>query len=352
MPDFAQLSLTTNLLTLAVAAAAVWAAGTRISQYADALSEKTKLGTAFIGVLLLGGVTSLPEVAVSFSSAQAGNVALAVNNLLGGVSMQVAVLAAADFFVRGRALTAVIPDPIVLLQGALNVLLLSIVVAGTVIGDSPFLGIGLWSWAILAFGLYSLRKLARTQHRKPWLANIDSGAKRSPEPRKKGERGDRWAAEQSLARLIGKIVIAGMVIFAAGYVVGRTGEAIAQITGLGSSFVGAALVATSTSLPEVSTVFAAVRLGLYTLAISDILGTNLFDIILLFGIDAIAPGQPALNRVGAFSTFAATLGIMITATFLMGVAERRDRTVLGIGVDSATALVIYGAGLFALYTLR
>jgi cation:H+ antiporter len=71
------------------------------------------------------------------------------------------------------------------------------------------------------------------------------------------------------------------------FVVARKGASIAEQTGLGASFVGAVLVAISTSLPEVSTVFSAVRQRQYEMAVSDIVGTNLFDIALVSVIDVV-----------------------------------------------------------------
>jgi cation:H+ antiporter len=152
--------------------------------------------------------------------------------------------------------------------------------------------------------------------------------------------------------LIGRTVAAAAIILVAGFVLSSTAEVIAEQTGLGSSFVGAVLVAVATSLPEVSTVLSAVRLGLYTMAISDILGTNIFDVGLIFVSDAVAAGEPVLGRVGDFSLFAALLGIVATTLFIMGVAERRDRTILRMGTDSLAVLVVYLGGLVILYTLR
>jgi cation:H+ antiporter len=142
------------------------------------------------------------------------------------------------------------------------------------------------------------------------------------------------------------------VILVAGYALSQTGSAIAEQTGLGSSFVGFVLVAISTSLPEFSTALEAARLGRFTMAISDILGTNLINVGLLFLVDAVARGEPVLNVVGAFSQFGALLGIIVTTLFLVGLAERRDRTIFRLGIDSAAVLVVYVGGLVLLYTLR
>jgi cation:H+ antiporter len=88
------------------------------------------------------------------------------------------------------------------------------------------------------------------------------------------------------------------------------------------------------------------------MAISDILGTNLFDVALLFLVDAVDGAEPALATAGRFGAVAALIGILVTALFVAGLAERRDRTVLGIGYDSAAVLIAYGVGIVLLFNLR
>lgn len=345
MHDFTALPLAMNFLIFAVAACAVWAAGTRIARYADAISAKTGISHAAMGLVLLGGVTSLPEGAVTVSASLAGDTALAVNNLLGGVAMQVAILAAADFAMGRRALTSVIPDPTTMLQGSLNVVLLAFVGAGILAGSVVVLGAGLWSWAILAAYLYSMRLLAATRERQAWHTELDD------EQAQASAAADRQES-RTLTAIVSLTCVAAAVILVAGYFLSMTGGAIAEQTGIGSSFVGAVLVAISTSLPEVSTVIAAARLGFFTLAISDIFGTNLFDIALIWLVDIVSPGLPVLSTVGAFSSFAVLLAILVTALYVAGLAERRDGTFLRLGIDSVAVVVCYLGGVAILYGLR
>jgi cation:H+ antiporter len=348
MIDFTQLHLPGNIGLFIGAAIVVWIAGTKISRYADAISAHTGLGHALLGLLLLGGVTSLPELAVSVSAAAGGNAALAVNNILGGVTMQVAILAVADFAIGRRALTSVVPNPVVILQGSLNILLLTLVPTAILVGDVSIFGIGAWSWAILAFTICSMYMLSRSEGRQPWLATD----LKEISPSGTGDDRDSRKPRGSFSSVLVKTIAAAAAILIAGYIISRTAEIIAEQTGLGQSFVGAVLVAISTSLPEISTVLSAVRLGLYTMAISDILGTNLFDVGLLFAVDAVSAGGPVLNSAGRFSAVAALLGIAVTTLFVIGLAERRDRTIARMGVDSALVLVVYFGGLVLLYTLR
>jgi cation:H+ antiporter len=334
-----------NLAVFAFCALAVWLAGTRVARYADTIARRTGLSHAAAGLLLLAGVTSLPEVAVTVTASAGGNAELAVNNLLGSIAMQVTILAVADALIGKDALTSVIPDPVVLLQLALNILLLSLFAAAALIGDVGFLGIGAWSSVLLAAYVGSVWVIAKSHGRKPWVAG-DGRPAEKPVSKKQDEEKDRARA------LVTKTTVAAAVILVAGFLLSKTGEAIAVQTGLGQSFAGFALVAISTSLPEVSTVVASVRLRQYVMAVSDIFGTNLFNVGLVFLVDVAYRGGPVLNEVGRFSVFAAVLGIVVTTIFLVGLIERRDRTIARMGLDSFATLVMYFGGLAVLYTLR
>lgn len=347
LPDFGQYPLWTNFAIFALSAAAVWLSGTRVSRYADAIARITGIGHMAVGLVLLGGVTSLPEIAVALFSASTGNPVLAVNNLLGGVAMQKAVLAASDALIGKDALTVVVSSPALLLQGALSILLLAVVAAAIAVRDIAVAGIGLWTWGILALYLYSIWMLSVAAGRQPWRPAEDS----LPGPQN-GPPGDAGRDNGSLRTVAVKTVVAAAIILAAGFLLSQTGDAIAVQTGLGQSFVGAVLLGFATSLPEISTVVSAMRLRQYEMAISDILGTNLFNVALIFLVDAVYPGAPVLNEVGRFSLFLSLLGILLTTIYLVGLIERRNRTVARMGIDSLATLLAYGTGLFLLYRMR
>lgn len=345
MPDFSSLALPVNLAIFTAAAAVVWLAGTRVAGYAVTLSERTGLSKAIVGTVLLGGITSLPEIATTGTASVSGNAPLAVNNLLGGVAMQVAVLAIADAAIGRDALSSVVARPVVLLQGTLNILLLGMIAMGITSGDVAVAGIGVWSGAILLAYLSAITLLARSHASTAWQARELAEAGERTRPKTPEER-------RSTGRIALYTALAGAAILGAGFLLARAGEALADQTGLGASFVGAVLVAIATSLPEVSSTVAAVRLGQYELAFADIFGTNLFDLALVTFADAGYGGGPVLNEVGSFSVFAALLGIAVTAIYLGGLIERRDRVVLRMGIDSALVLVVYLGGLVVLYRLR
>ncbi len=353
MLDFTQFGLAINIALFAAAAIVVWFAGARLTGYADAISRVTGAGQAVVGIILLAGVTSLPEIGVTATASISGDAQLAVNNLFGSIALQVALLAVVDLFVGRDALTSVVPDPTVLFEGTLNVILISFAAGAMVAGDVPFLGVGLWAWGCLFGYVGGVWMLSKAQGKRPWLA-ARGGEVDTPLIREQSEREEASAAEDdSLKTLLLKIGVVAAIILVSGFVLARSGDAIAQQSGLGQSFVGFVLVAFATSLPELSTAITAARRRLYTMAISDILGTNIINVALLFVVDLLdTDPEPVLNRVGDFAVFGALLAVVLTAIFMAGIAERRDKTILRMGYDSLLVMIAYAGGVAILYTLR
>jgi cation:H+ antiporter len=339
------LPLWANLAVFAAPPAVVWAAGTRIAGYADAIAERTGIGRAVLGMMLLGGVTSLPELAVASTAAIAGHPGLSVNDLLGSAVINVLIIALADAFVGRDAITSVVASPPVLLQGVLGIVLLAVVAAAAISVDRLLLGVSAWSWALL--GLYgaSVWLLARSRSERAWKP---LGARGGSTPAAEGEDGP----SRSLRLLGGKTAAAAAAVLVGGFFLAKSAEAIAAQTGLGTNIVGAVMLAASTSLPEASTVIAAVRLRRYEMAIADVFGTNLFNVTIIFVADALYDGGPVLSEVGTFAAFGALLAIVLTALYLAGMIERRDRTVLRMGFDSLAAMAVYVCGVAVLYQLK
>jgi cation:H+ antiporter len=112
------------------------------------------------------------------------------------------------------------------------------------------------------------------------------------------------------------------------------------------------LLAATTSLPEVSTTIMAVRLRAYTMAISNIFGSNLIMIILILPADVLYRPGPVLARADASAVFAITSGMLVTAIYMVGLLIRSSRTIRGVGVDSILVMAVYLATVAGLYVLR
>jgi cation:H+ antiporter len=141
------------------------------------------------------------------------------------------------------------------------------------------------------------------------------------------------------------------VVLVAGWAVAQSADVLAEQTGLGDAFLGATLLALATSLPEVSTTTAASRQGRYSMAISNVFGSNGFDVSLLFLAELLYRGGTIMEHAGGSVVFVAAIGAIMTSIYLWGMLERQDRTVLDVGWDSATALLVYLIGMITLFFL-
>jgi cation:H+ antiporter len=330
----------------------VWAAGSRLTRYADAVSARTKLGQALIGALLLGGITSLPELATTSTAAIGGNAELAVNNIFGGVAMQIAVLAFADAVIGPRGLSTVAGSSALMLQGTGLMIALALAAAGIVSGSVVVLGLDLWTVALLVVVVLILSAIRNYEKDPRWHPADRDWEETPPEVRSEEEHEPQGFSGISNLRLAVSIFISAAFVIAGGYLVTSTVESISEQTGLGASFMGAVFLAGATSLPEVSTTTEAVRLRRHELAISNIFGTNLFDVGLLFVADAFYSEGAALDEVGDFAIFGAMLGILLAGVYVAGTLQRRKRVVLRMGLDSAFVLIGYICGIVLLYGLR
>ena len=109
------------------------------------------------------------------------------------------------------------------------------------------------------------------------------------------------------------------IVAVAGTLLTRSADRIAAATGLGRLLVGSVLLAAATSLPELSVDVAAVRAGMPDLAVGDLLGSSLMNLLILAGIDlAQRSGRRMLSREAASHALSATLSIAVTG--LVGLA--------------------------------
>lgn len=340
---------------LALGCVGVWRSGVRLAVLGDVISERTGLGRAFTGALLLGVATSLPELATTLTASIRGAGALAGSNLLGGVAMQLAVLAVVDgVALRGRALTFFSPQPVLLLQGVLLIVLIALATAALATdGGYAVAGVGLWSPALFGFYLVALWVHYRYEGGRPrWEALQPDELPDRPPSSPSEPRGEGHFSDQSLRWVSGRFALWALGVLVSGYVVARAGEALAEQTGLGGTFVGATLVAVATSLPELSTTLTAVRAGAYAMAIGNIFGTNALEVALLPIADVAYRDGSIYGVLDTSAVLLCALGIVATGLYLWGLLERRDRTVMSFGQDSLLVLLTYVAGMVVFYFER
>ncbi|WP_437743174.1 hypothetical protein WMF39_48010 [Sorangium sp. So ce1504] len=344
-----------NFALFALSAAVVWLAGTRLARYGKIIAERTGAGQALVGVVLLGGTVSLPELTTTVTATSMMKSApLAITTLLGGITFTMASLAVTDAAVGSEPLSMDVRKPVVLVQGALVTLVLTVTALGLAVGDIAVYGVGAWTTALLALYSYSVVLIKRSQYKEPWHPELprvqasDSVRREVPPDPRDGRRAEHKSTRAIALSTIGS----GAAILVAGFMLTRTADALGSQTGAGASFAGLLLGGLATSLPEISSTISAARLGQYEMAFSDAFGTNLFSTMLVFVADAIYPGGPVLNEAPRFSLVATLLAIVVTSIYMVGLLQRSKRSIARMGLDSIAVLLVTIAGFGLLYRLK
>jgi cation:H+ antiporter len=299
------------------------------------IAIRTGLGGMFVGVILLAGATSLPEVLTTISSLSQGVPNLAAGNLFGSNMFNMFVLAVLDLLHRKERLLrkAALKHA---LTGSLTVFLISLVVFFILADLKIQVGwIGVDSIMIMLTYIVAMRLIQANQAHNvshpPATVEIPKGI---PSLRT-GLLGFGLAA-------LGLVIITPWMV--------RTSTEIAEITGLGTTFVGTTLVAIVTSLPELVTTIAAAKIGADDMAIGNLFGSNLFNMFAIGLTDLFyLPGRflgvidPAFLLVGM-------LGLLMTGLGLIGNLARLERRVLFVELDALALMATYFAGLWFLYS--
>ncbi|HET7682098.1 MAG TPA: hypothetical protein VFK34_00350 [Marmoricola sp.] len=352
-----------NLLLFLVGAGIICTLGVRLERVVDVIAGRTGLGHALAGLVLLAAATSLPEIATSASATLAGNPDLAVHNLFGTIPANLLILVLADALVGRRALTGFSPRFDLLTEGLGVVVMLALGVMVLVMGEVPGPRVLGWTvnvpllllpvaYVVLVRLVNIGREHPRWQPDAPRSHTGSANGEGAPEDGRH-DRGDgrgRALRNASMTRLWGGFAALALLVFAAGWLLARLGDSIAQQTGLGGGVVGMLMLAVATSLPEISTTLSAALHGNVTMAISNIFGSCLFDVALLFLPGLLSVGPVVHDARSA--VFVAALGITMTTVYLWGLLEHRQRTVFRLGVDSVMVLMLYVVGAVGVVTLQ
>lgn len=347
--DFQENSIVVNLIIFAVASVVVWFIGVRMARYTDKIAVLSGLGQAFLGMVLLASATSLPEITTTIGAISVGNATLAVNNLYGSIVIQTAFLALADLMTGRRALTSFVPNAVLLLEAMILIVLLALSAVGMATGELITLGgVGLWTGILgvgYFVGIYMIYRYKSFTRWKP--INTDGEVDEKPE----GEE-DASDEEGSLKKYILLFIGASVMVAVAGFTLALTADALAEQSGLGSSFIGATLLAFATGLPELSTTISAARMGKHSMALSNIFGSNALLILLLFLADILYRQGPILMQIDQSAVVSAGMGIAVTAVYVVGMLERDDKSFLRMGYSSWLVLALALGNSVLLYFLR
>ena len=319
-----------------ISSAVIIFCGTQLTKYADQISDHLQLGKAWVGIVLLGLVTSLPEAItciVSIVSLNAND--LAVGNLLGSNNFNPLLIVLMDIVYRRGSVTNAITSHRSHSISAVAAVILVLIVLGELyyydsIGGTLQARIGGGNILIIALYFVFMKSLARAQT--PVEAGLTNPV-------------------HNVGRVWLKLFLSAALVVVGAMVLANSADKIAESTGLGRTFVGSIFLALVTSLPEMVVTISAMKLGSFDLAIGNIFGSNMTNMFILALCDLLTPG-PILSTVSSTHVITGGLSIAIVLVALVGINSNSKKTVFGIGIDSIIMSVLFFGGTYVLYLIR
>lgn len=325
-----------------LSAAVIVAAGTKLSHYGDRIAELTGLGRLWIGVVLMAGATSLPEVLTDVSAVLIDAPDLAVGDLFGSNMANMLILGLIDLAHRQRRVWHEVTHEQTLIA-ALAVVLTGLASFFILFNShSAHAGVGFDTLLVFIMYVLGMRVVYRQEdlkrrQRVRELVVESAIPSDGPEVRRRAMR----------SAAIG-FALATLAILIAAPFLASSAKEIADRTGLGMTVVGTTLVAITTSLPELVTAFASVRAGAFDLAVGNLFGSNAFNMAALFVTDVAYRQGPLLSSVSPTHAMTGLWSIVLMNIGLMGIIYRAEKRFMLIEPDSALMIVGYVVGLWLL----
>jgi cation:H+ antiporter len=305
-------------------------AGNRLSVHGDVIADKTGLSGNWIGLVLLATATSLPELMTGLSAVTlAATPDIAVGDVLGSCVFNLAILVVVDFLHRRESIYRRASQGHVLSAG-FGVVLLGFVGFSLLLGKRLPWSVGhVGAYTPIILLLYLIAVRAIFLYEKQQVVEFAE------------EVAERYPGI-SLRRAVAGYCGAALAVVAAGVFMPFVAGDLAAVMGWNTSFVGTLLVAAATSMPELSVTVGAVRLGALDMAIANLLGSNLFDILILAIDDLFYRPGPLLSGVSDIHAASALSALIMTGLAIVGLLYRPEGRVLrSVGWVSLGLLSVY-----------
>jgi cation:H+ antiporter len=330
------------LLQFVASAVVIGVAAVYLTRYADAIAELTKFGRLLVGSVLLAGATSLPELAVDISAVRMGAADLAIGDLMGSSLFNLLILAVLDLsvFSRGRMLSR--QGAAHALSGTFSASMAAIVAIGlltsrhfpaySLLNVSP-------SIAVIAIAYVAGVRLVYLDQRMAATGGGEHPPQEMPTP-----------PGITLTQAAVGFAVCALVIVATGPFLAGSADQLAKLSGLGNTFVGTTLVALTTSLPELVSMIAALRMNAPDLVIGNVFGSNAFNMLLLLPLDLIT-SAPLLAMVSQRHAVTCVASILATQVVVLGQLYQVERRTRFLDPDAWLVVAIVLAALALIYYL-
>ncbi len=311
-------------VTLGASALTILWAGRRLVRAAEGIAESTGLSRGWLGFILVGLVTSLPELVVTMTGGGIDAPSISVGNALGSNAFNLGILGVFGLLI-GRGLFGKLASSHIV-SCALGMMMTAVVLGAIALGGGPALGpLSVTSVLIVVLFLAA----AWLQYLAEPAAPVEGGP---PLGRA------AWVASGSAVA----VVVAGVALTLAA-------REVAVGTGASQSLLGSTLVAMATSLPEVAVSWEAVRLRAYDMFAGNVFGSNVFNVLTVFFAD-LTYGKPILGGLGEEAwalTLVGAWGVALASVVLAALGLKADKRVGRLDLASGLTVMTYLAGLGA-----
>jgi cation:H+ antiporter len=316
-----------------LSSAVVVFAAIKLAEYGDIIAVRTKLGGLFVGTIFLAGATSLPELLASISAFQAGVPNLAAGNFFGSNMVNMLLLALVDLINYQVPLLRRIAVSHALTAALTTILMLVAIISILDEVDITIGWVGLDSLVIIGLYFGGI-----------WLIQRENSGSISSVPAP--EPSDDFP---TLRRGVIGFVLTAVLLLVVVPILVSTSTEIAEITGLGTGFVGTALLSLVTSLPELLAALAAMRMNAYDMAVGNLFGSSVFNMLGLGIADFFYLDGRFLGAIDQNFVLVGLLGLLLTNMALVGNLARVKRKPHFVEVETIGTIVVYLLGMYLLF---
>lgn len=275
---------------------------------ASGIARRFGIPQLVIGLTIVAMGTSAPEAAVSITAALRGNASITIGNVVGSNILNILIILGLSSVIVPLAVARSTIRAEIPFMTAITVLLLGLGLDGTIsLADGVVL--------TAAFVLY--------------LVDLFVMARKNPEPEPEAED-----LPQLGKALLGLVIGLIFIVWGSDVTVDAA-AAIARFFGMSDRFIGLTIVALGTSLPELFTSVTAARRGNADIAIGNIVGSNIFNILFVVGLSALIVPIPFAAAFRFDVLAAAGAGVLL---FLCCVRNRKLGRKAGVLLLTAYAL--------------
>ncbi len=262
------------------------------------IASRFGISQLVVGLTIVAMGTSAPEAAVSISAALKGNAGITIGNVVGSNILNILIILGLTAFLT-KKIVPVASSTIKYEMPFMIVITLMLLWMGYVGNQVTRLeGAGLW--VVFLLYLFYLLKMAKK--------GVDKNSE-DDEGEILGRGRDK--KERSMAMLFWFTIVGLALIVIGSSVTVDAATAIAGIIGLSERFIGLTIVALGTSLPELFTSVSAARRGNADIAIGNIVGSNIFNILFVVGTSALITPLVFESKFIVDSIVAVVVGVLL-----------------------------------------